>query len=245
MRQRNLHGYGLAIDIKGNTGYVVAPPSLHKSGATYTLDRYGWSALKELPPFNIAALNALFEERRPCHREPPDGCVLREGERHVGLNSQLCHAVARHQSLEALLDHAVAINQTCVPPLPAKEVVGIAKSVWDDFRAGKIKGWHGGPSVVKTSRAEMQDLLNYGRHGPDALALLVLLRANHAARCLRGEHFAITPKSIVEHGHLPGFTRQRIENARDLALKSGQLIRVRPFDRKTHAPAQYKLAQAQ
>ena len=76
------------------------------------------------------------------------------------------------------------------------------------------------------------------------MALMLMLQAQHTARCRRGETFSITPRSMAAHGIIPGWTRERYERARDLLLETGLLVQLSPHRSKGRKAAQYALADA-
>jgi putative DNA primase/helicase len=117
------------IDVRGDGGYIVAPPSR-------TVGLYAWQLGNEpgtvpLAPIPAWLLDHLHEHRdagdRLCQHGTP--LVLREGERNVGLFRLACllrrrgvNARALHGCLEAInLEHAH-------PPLGAAELERIAAS---------------------------------------------------------------------------------------------------------------------
>jgi hypothetical protein len=78
------------------------------------------------------------------------------------------------------------------------------------------------------------------RHAGSAYVLL-----DHMRDCFEpGEIFAITPKVLVRLGVLPGWTRERYENARDVLLRVGYIERVSAFALTPAGPvaARYRLA---
>ena len=112
------------IDLRGDDGFVVAPPSGHASGGTYQV-------LKdiELTPLPAWALNGHAKTTtaapRPSHR-----AAIYEG----GRNDHLTSEAGRLRNLGAdeqeLLAKLRVINLAhCSPPLPDDEVASIAQSI--------------------------------------------------------------------------------------------------------------------
>jgi len=122
---------GAGVDIRGDGGYVVAPPSLHVSGR-----RYMWESSSDPGEgVEVAPLPATWLDKikRPALRVvPPAGdqpAAILEGGRNAGLFS-----IARSLRAKGLSEAAVtaalhAENEVrCVPPLDTREVDTIARS---------------------------------------------------------------------------------------------------------------------
>jgi Bifunctional DNA primase/polymerase, N-terminal/Primase C terminal 1 (PriCT-1) len=131
---------GPHVDIIGH-GYVVAPPSLHRSGQRYEWINDPLTTLRAaLPEWVYAEIAAKTEAQpapsrrrtpaRPPQDEAQDEAVYREGER----NDLLYHLASQYRRylgldqevLEAVLTFTNA--QRCQPPLPEAEVSEIARS---------------------------------------------------------------------------------------------------------------------
>ena len=124
--------FGSGLDIKGDGGYVVAPPSSHVSGR-----RYWWSEGCGPSDCPLAAMPKWAREkkvkkaRRGKRREAEDGAdgPITEGERNNRLTS--IAGWLRRQGLDkkAILAALRAINRsTCKPPLDGGELRTIAAS---------------------------------------------------------------------------------------------------------------------
>lgn len=129
---------GPKIDVRGDGGYVVAPPSVHPCGHLYawvdglSLDDV---PLAELPPELLEA--ATREEAPPARvyqlsaatqRVRIDG-ALTEGGRNVTLHRLGSSLRARGASEAEIEAKLLAVNAAhCAPPLGAREVRTIAKS---------------------------------------------------------------------------------------------------------------------
>lgn len=128
-------GDGLALDVRGDGGYVVAPGSLHRTRVVYT--RVGsWPPVAELPVFDLAWLAgppAAASDTRPTTPPPPldrdrrltraraylakvPGAVAGQG------GDEATYIVACRLARDFDLDPADALtvfaewNRTCLPP---------------------------------------------------------------------------------------------------------------------------------
>jgi hypothetical protein len=137
----NLAALGLKADLKGGNSIVIAPPSVHESGAIYQHDGCDWEALKDLPPPNLERLRKLL---KPEPLPPLENERYPEGQRGLGLNRILCRHAAFCDDFEGLLDVARTANADFPKPLPDSEVVKRASQVWRDVEAGKIEMWEDG-----------------------------------------------------------------------------------------------------
>ena len=120
------------VDIRGDGGYIIAPPSLHESGV-----RYQWAEgyspgdcelatpPAELPEF----LNQPTAEDTKGREADPDGQPIPEGTRNAALTSLAGTMRWRGMTPEEITAALLAVNANrCVPPLGEDEVKRIAES---------------------------------------------------------------------------------------------------------------------
>lgn len=118
-------GVGVGIDVRGDGGYVVAPPSIHANWVRYTwVGDAGATAIAELPSW-------LLDRVKERAAAPPcSSGTYRSGQRNAELTS---HAgkLRRNGADESTIAAALAaLNKTvCDPPLDDTEVRAIAASV--------------------------------------------------------------------------------------------------------------------
>jgi putative DNA primase/helicase len=118
---------GVGLDIRGDGGYIIGPPSLHASGK-----QYAWELsyhLDETPLAPMPAwLLALCQETRQ-QEAPSAGEPIPKGHRNDTLFRLGCAMRARGFSEAAIAGALTAINTTqCQPPLDPAEVATIAAS---------------------------------------------------------------------------------------------------------------------
>jgi len=126
---------GVGLDIRGDGGYVIAPPSVHPSGRAYTWSVDARDNFVDAPDWLhtlISAANGKGKTGKPLEHwhkvltEP-----IRNGERNTTLASiagKLLHAGLKDGFL--LYDLIMCVNiARCEQPLPAGEVEAIVISV--------------------------------------------------------------------------------------------------------------------
>ncbi|MDR1039447.1 MAG: bifunctional DNA primase/polymerase [Deltaproteobacteria bacterium] len=121
------------IDVRGEGGYVVVPPSPHSDG------RYLWEVCgtwEEIPEYVFpSAMNALEPagEGELLAEEPSQGeltyAPVSEGERNSRLARLVGHWIRKGNSCEELLYLAESWNRRNSPPLPDSAVVSTVKSI--------------------------------------------------------------------------------------------------------------------
>jgi len=115
------------VDLKGDGGYVVAPPSVHQSGRKYVPE----ASTENLSPAPAPAwlLGAAGARKAPLYQEQ-DGQPVREGQRNAYLASLAGKLRRMGLSQAGIEAELLAINAArCVPPLPEAEVRRIAASI--------------------------------------------------------------------------------------------------------------------
>jgi putative DNA primase/helicase len=158
-----LGGYS-GLDIRGDGGQVVAPPSLHESGR-----RYEWelSAHPESTPIADTPewLEKLVTDRTPERkRAAPVGETIKDGERNATLISLAGSMRYRGFSEDAIYKALQIENQgKCKPPLPDREVERIATSA-GKYTPKRVKGKAG---LLGTELENAERLVSL--HGADLL----------------------------------------------------------------------------
>lgn len=111
------------IDVKGDFGCVVAPPSVHISG-----ENYEWEKLKSLPSVPDWLINLMDAGAYPSSTGEAD--VILEGKRNTTLTSKAGQHHRQGVDKKTLKEKLLADNvKLCRPPLPDEEVISIVESV--------------------------------------------------------------------------------------------------------------------
>lgn len=136
-----------AIDIRGDGGFIVLPPTTHPSGNKYQWDGEVPETLDELPALDESIANEISKDWKTTEKlQLNDYLSVGEGGRNDSLHRLACSILNKHP-----IDEAVklinAVNQTYSPPLEDWEVKMIIES------ANKFV-----QSSPKKSAAEMQKI---------------------------------------------------------------------------------------
>jgi hypothetical protein len=255
----SLKAFGVNADVKHGNSIVVASWSRHEEDRAfvYTWEGCDETVIRELPPFDRAALQRLIEnatsrrvDRSPARAEGHVGSILRDGSRKLELNDRLVSIVWSVSSEEELLEGAFEINEKIGQedprgPLVVDEVMETARTVWRDREIGKIEQWIGVKGKSKRRRIEF-DLLNRidPKAAPLAWVLLERLRDEHSVRCHRGETFALDVKAMARAQTIPRWSWRQYDRARKLLLRAGLIEMVSVFTQTAdgRVAAQYRLS---
>jgi putative DNA primase/helicase len=119
---------GPGLDIRGDGGYAVAPPSQHENGRMYEWERTAHAAtLQPLPDW---LLRLIVSDPKDASSDRRNTTGIMEGRRNETLTSLAGSMRRRAFGYQAILQALLAENQErCQPPLQDEEVERIARSV--------------------------------------------------------------------------------------------------------------------
>lgn len=134
------------VDIRGEGGYIVAPPSVHPNGNIYEWETdLNTDTLAEVS----ATVKKLIEWKEPRKRKnPPVGKLplpgaiaenlnFSEGNRNDGLFRLAASLQARGAEDSEILSHIESVNERqCHPPLDTQEVQNIVRGVLERYPKG-------------------------------------------------------------------------------------------------------------
>jgi hypothetical protein len=121
---------GPHIDVRGDGGYVLSPPSIHPSGRRYSWSVDSASQIAEAPGWLLAKQNGVAVSATPS----PEWRTLiegvSEGARDCSIARLAGHLLRHHVDPFVALGLLQSWNAThCTPPLPAADIERIVNSI--------------------------------------------------------------------------------------------------------------------
>lgn len=119
----------LSVDVRGDGGYIVAPPSIHPNGTCYK-----WATSNEIADADQAVLDLLNTQEK---KEKQAGGIVTEGTRNDTLFRFGCSLQEKGLSDAAILQEMKEYNRAqFVPPLSNIEVEATYKGVIQRYQKG-------------------------------------------------------------------------------------------------------------
>lgn len=234
-----LRGDDLDVDLKGDGGFIVVPPSIRvegdQAGKPYGFHCGTWD--------DIARLNIS----RPVARQPiapkTKADLIPIGRRNISLRDHLLRQAPHVDDEATLLDLAESfVADNCddpgglIPVTPA-EIRGTVGWVWKTQTSGRNFPATGGGVVVPRSQ------LSLLVPNPDALSFWMMLQMAHGARDARGECFAVVCKAMAEEQTIAGWGDwRRYDKALKKLIELGLLECVYHGGSRPGDPSQYRFA---
>ncbi len=231
---------GHAIDVLGEGGYCVAPPSVRPNGGKYEFLEGSLDRVADLPTICPEALESLLPAHTASLKEEIgtalDAAEVLPGSRNESLFSLARTLAADAVSMEALLSQLRQANiATNNPPLPDGEVERTAFSAWRYKSEGRLL--LPGSRRIILDPAPMKPLMVAG--DLDAIALLLYLRQAHGHTSGR---FAAAPKAMASARLIGSWDHHRYRSTLRRLCESGILERVYGGGKGPGDPAQYRFA---
>jgi hypothetical protein len=114
---------GVGLEVKGDNGSCIVPPSNHYSGHPYKFV----NADTPIAAAPLWLLDALTAEDVPTPTSDDD---IPQGQRNPRMYAEICSLFKTGASKESVLQSALETNRSrCRPPLPEKEIHGLVGSV--------------------------------------------------------------------------------------------------------------------
>src|SRR5262245_9915782 len=125
----NRAGVIAGLDVRGDGGYVVVPPSIHPNGKTHMWESPINGALPKLPVELFELISSHGNGAIKEATSPIEGSIP-EGQRNASLTALAGSMRRRGMTKASILAALQEENWTrCNPPLPDREVAAIANSV--------------------------------------------------------------------------------------------------------------------
>ena len=123
------------VDIRGDDGFVVAPPSIHASGSVYKWESEEDTPIANPPDWLLKIINEdtlYFKKAEPRMLRTVDLVLagVPEGQRNNTLFKYACRLKAKRLTKEEATALVLEAASKCIPPLPEKETLKIIESAW-------------------------------------------------------------------------------------------------------------------
>jgi Bifunctional DNA primase/polymerase, N-terminal/Primase C terminal 1 (PriCT-1) len=222
------------IDILGEGGFCVAPPSVRSDGGRYEFVRGGLSDLANLPTMRPGVLQKL--EPAPVDAASTPSSVAPIGQRNDTMFRLALSWAHDAKSQADLLAQLRKANAELASPLPDSEVQRAVASAWGYKMADRLMV-PGGESSIILPAASIARLLAAGE--TDGMALLALLRKHHSGR---RNTFAASPEAMADARLIGSWNKRRYREATRKLCEVGELVQVSKGGKGKHTPSLYRFS---
>lgn len=236
------------VDILGEGGLAVAPPSERPTGGRYRFLRGGLGDLRNLPKIRAGAIAQLHETEPPDvgrfqgrgvhddshdHNEPEQ--VL-PGGRNASMFKLACQLGNTAADSATLLDQMRRANADLSVPLPDDEIMRLVGSVWAYRNAGRLMA----PGLTESTLLLPVSIADhaFATGNLDVAGLMMLVRRYHS---VPGKTFALSPVALSAANTIKGWSPNRYRYAIREAIDLGLLAQVHMGGRGKHDPSLYRL----
>lgn len=229
------------IDILGEGGLAVAPPSSRPSGGRYGFLTGGLDdiRLRRLPKIRPGAVSQLKYSDLVAPTAVASETVARGtvsiGQRNNAMFRLACALAQTAEDRDTLIGQVRAANAELPAPLPDDELQRAVSSAWR-YREESRLMLAGCPSTILLPAASVERLLAAGE--TDVLALLTLALKAHREP---GKVFAMSPAAMERARIIGSWDRKRYRNAIRRAIELGELVETYRGGRGPKDPSQYRL----
>lgn len=227
-RNANLRNrLGLTVDIKGQAGVVILPPSINRgTGVAYRLLEGSFDDLRRLP--GISAGAALKMGLKQEQQNVP------VGRRNDALFIAGLSVAGSQSTLEQLSSLMLNMNEALAAPLPEREVAKTAASVWKIQQEGRNRV--GGEQYASILKSQF-DALSRSDYPLETCWLLLRLIFAHGSRA-PGAPFAISADAMAWTNLLP-MAAHKIRRARKVLVDCNVLCQISAGGKGKHDPAMF------
>ncbi len=241
-RRRIRPDKGHNIDILGEGGLAVAPPSQRPAGGSYWFERGGLGEFRRLPTIKSGAMAQLKQPAAqgvPQERKSVSGTgevVAQIGQRNNTMFRLACALAQTAEGRAALRAQVQAANAEQSSPLPDDELQRAVGSAWRYRQEGRLM-LPGCPSTILMPDATAELLLAAGE--TDVLALLIMALRAHGWQ--PGKVFALSPAAMERERVIGPWDKRRYRNAIRRSIELGLMVETYRGGRGPKDPSQYRL----